>query len=140
MEATPNNPELLFTVMDIWRRKGNTKEEVDAAEKFYIALGQTQAAENLRRAYQRDDARGYVRWVLADKLAWSKSHYVSPVALAVIHARLGEKEQTLALLEEGYRQHSPDILWIQTDPGYDFLHGEPRYRSIVQRIGQPPLY
>jgi TolB-like protein/DNA-binding winged helix-turn-helix (wHTH) protein len=140
MEATPNSPDLLWTVMDITRRKGNTKEEVEAAAKFYLAIGQAQAAAKLRLAYERGGARGYILWLLADKLAWAKSHYVSPTALALIHARLGEKEQTLALLEEGFRQHSTDILWMQTDPAYDFLHGEPRYRSIVQRIGQPPLY
>jgi TolB-like protein/DNA-binding winged helix-turn-helix (wHTH) protein len=140
MEATPNSPDLLWTVMDICRRKGNTKGEVEAAAKFYLALGQAQTAAKLRLAYERGGARGYILWQLADKLAWAKSHYVSPMALALLHARLGEKELTLALLEEGFRQHSTDILWMQIDPAYDFLHGDPRYRSIVQRIGQPPLY
>ncbi len=140
MEATPNSPDLLWTFMDIWRRKGDTKEEVDAAGKFYIALGQARAAAKLRLAYEQGGARGFLRWQLADKLAWAKSHYVSPVALALIHARLGEKEEALALMEEGYRRRATDLLWIQTDPAYDFLHADPRYRSIVQRIGQPPLY
>jgi hypothetical protein len=44
------------------------------------------------------------------------------------------------MLEEGYRQRVPDLLWIQNDPAYDFLHSDPRYRSIIQRIGLPPAW
>jgi hypothetical protein len=70
----------------------------------------------------------------------SKSGYVSPVDLALLYAQLGDREKTLELLERGFREHSPLLLWIQTDPAYDFLHADPRYRSLIQRIGLPPAY
>jgi hypothetical protein len=62
------------------------------------------------------------------------------VYLASLHALLGERERTLALLNEGYNQHSPDILYIQTDPAYDFLHSDPRYRALIRKIGLPPAW
>jgi TolB-like protein/DNA-binding winged helix-turn-helix (wHTH) protein len=138
LEASPNNPDLLGMKMDIWRRKGNYKEAVDAAEKSYIAMGDPQSAVNLRRAYERGGAHGFVRWELDQRLIRTKSHYVSPVELAGYYAQLGDKERTLALLEEGYQQRSTDVLWIQDDPAFDFLHGEERYLSIIRRIGRPP--
>ncbi|MGB9032734.1 MAG: hypothetical protein WCC27_21605 [Acidobacteriaceae bacterium] len=113
---------------------------MEAWAKFHIAIGDPKAAVNLRRAYDQGGARGFVRWQLERRLMQSKTQYVSPVEIASYYAQLGEKDRTLALLEEGLNQHSTDTLWIQFDPAYDFLHKEPRYRALVQKMGLQPLY
>ncbi|MGC2297479.1 MAG: hypothetical protein WA476_01675, partial [Acidobacteriaceae bacterium] len=140
LEANPNSPDLLGLEMDTWRRTGNYKEAVDAWARWHILMGDPQSAVNLRRAWDRGGAPGFVRWQLGRRLLQSKSHYVSPVELASYYAQLGDKERTLALLEEGYRQRATDTLWIQRDPAYDFLHSDPRFRAIVQKTGVPPTY
>jgi hypothetical protein len=38
------------------------------------------------------------------------------------------------------REPDPNLLWIQCDPAFDFLHTDQRYRSLIQRIGLPPAY
>ena len=140
LEANPNNPDLLGVEADVWRRMGKHKEAVDAWARLYILTGDSQSAVNQRRAWDRGGARGEVRWQLGRRLLQSKSSYVSPVELASYYAQLGDKERTLALLEEGYQQHATDTLWIQQDPAYDFLHSDNRFRSIVQRTGVAPAY
>lgn len=140
MKASPNNPDLLFQAWDIWRRKGNYKESMEAWAKWHLVIGDPQSAANLRRAYEKGGAQGFIRWQLGRRLTQSKSQYVSPGELAVYYAQLHEKDQTLALLEEAYRRHTIEVMWIQTDPAFDFLHGEPRYRALVQEIGLPPTY
>ena len=65
---------------------------------------------------------------------------VSVVDLARLYGQLGQREKTLALLEEGYRQHSPLLLDIQNDCSFDFLHNDERYRSLIKRIGLPPAW
>jgi hypothetical protein len=55
-----------------------------------------------------------------------------------LHAQLGEREKTLSLLEQGLRERSPDLLRIPIDSAYDFLHSDPRYQAIVERMGLPP--
>jgi hypothetical protein len=57
--------------------------------------------------------------------------------LALYHAQLGEREQTLALLEEGCRQRATDMRWIHQDPAYDFLNADPRYRAILKQMRGP---
>ena len=138
LEANPNNLDLLGLEMDTLRRMGNYKEAVDVWARWHILTGDPKSAVNLRRAWDRGGARGFVRWQLDRRLLQSKSRYVSPVELASYYAQLGEKERTLALLEEGYRQHSTDTLWIQEDPAYDFLHSDSRFRAIVQKTGVAP--
>jgi TolB-like protein/DNA-binding winged helix-turn-helix (wHTH) protein len=135
LEANPNNPDLIGLEMEIQRRMGNYKEAVDAWAKWHILMGDPQSAVDLRRAYERGGARGFVRWQLDRRLIQAKNHYVSPVELASYYAQLGDKERTLTLLEEGYRQRATDTLWIQGDPAYDFVHADPRFRSIVQKTG-----
>ena len=140
LEANPNNSVLLAQEADLWRRMGKNKEAVDAWARWHILTGDSQSAVNLRRAWDRGGARDDVRWQLGRRLLQSKNRYVSPVELASYYAQLGDKERTLALLEEGYQQHATDTLWIQRDPAYDFLHSDRRFRSIVQRTGVAPAY
>jgi TolB-like protein/DNA-binding winged helix-turn-helix (wHTH) protein len=140
LEANPNNLDLLGLEADVWRRMGKHKEAVDTWARLDILTGDSQSAVNMRRAWDRGGARGEVRWQLARRLLQAKNRYVSPVELASYYAQLGDKERTLALLEEGYQQHATDTLWIQQDPAYDFLRSDSRFRSIVQRIEFAPAH
>ena len=64
----------------------------------------------------------------------AKSQYISPASIARFHAELGEREETLALLELALRKRDPGLLFIQTDPAFDSLHDDPRYVAIVKRV------
>jgi tetratricopeptide (TPR) repeat protein len=131
---------VLAVVFQAWRQKGNYKEAMETWAKWHLATGDPQSAANLRRAYEKGGARGFIRWQLERRLMQSKSRYVSPGELAGYYAQLGERDKTLALLEEAYRQHTIDVIFIQTDPAFDFLHSDQRYRSLIQRMGLPPAY
>ena len=138
--VSPNNPDLLELEADIFRRMSKYKEAVDAWSRWHILMGDPQSAVELRRAWNRGGAHGFVQWQLDRRLLQSKTHYVSPVELAAYYAQLGDKERTLALLEEGLQQRATSTLWIQGDPAFDFLHANDRFRSIVQKTGVAPAY
>jgi len=131
---------LFWLLSDSYRGKGMFAESAEYMEKAFAAQGDLHSAAEVRRAFLQGGFRAVVQWELRAAEKEAKTHYLSPLALARLHAQLGQREQTLALLEEAYRQHSPLLLWIQTSPDYDFLHGDPRYRALVQKIGLPPVY
>ena len=135
--AMPKNDNLLYTLADTLRRKGDYKGAVDIWAQLGAAGGHPEAAKQQLQAYQHGGWRGELQWLLRQREKDAKSGYVSPVELAGYHAQLGEREPTLSLLEEGYRQKATDILWLQEDPAYDFLSADPQFRSIVRRIGEP---
>ena len=81
-----------------------------------------------------------VRWRLATLLERAKSHYVSPVDEAELYAELGDREKALTLLEDGLAQRSAELLFIQSDPAFNFVHEDPRYRSVIERVGLPPQF
>jgi tetratricopeptide (TPR) repeat protein len=140
LEGTPNDVSLNFTLSDIYRCKGMDKEAAQFFEKGLQFSGEEDSAKGARQAFQQGGYKAMVAWQVRNLEKRSVSQYVSPVELAGLYAQLGQREKTLSLLEEGFRQHSPRLLYIQCDPAYDFLHSDPRYRSLIQRIGLPPAY
>jgi hypothetical protein len=56
------------------------------------------------------------------------------------YAELGNKNRALDELEEACRIRAIESLWIQDEPAFNFLHDDPRYRALVQRVGARPMY
>jgi hypothetical protein len=55
-------------------------------------------------------------------------------------ARAGHRDAAIKALEEAYEARVPFMIFVQTEPDFDFLHNDPRYRAIIQKIGLPPTY
>jgi hypothetical protein len=77
---------------------------------------------------------------LNDLKTRSRKQYVSPFDLAVGYAALGMKEETLQQLKDAYREHATDLVFLQGEPVFDFLHSDERYRALVRKIGLTPAY
>jgi len=48
------------------------------------------------------------------------------MVFAFANAQVKRKEETLRYLEESYQQRSPELVFVQNDPNYDFVHSDPR--------------
>ena len=140
LEIYPQDARLHDTLGQAYRRESLWKEAVQEWEKTALLRGDKESGENLRRHFEKGGYKAMVLWQVGDLKKKSATQYVSPVFLAALHAELGQREETLSLLEEGYRLRYPQLLWIQTDPAFDFLHSDERYRSIIRRVGLPPTY
>jgi TolB-like protein/DNA-binding winged helix-turn-helix (wHTH) protein len=131
-------PVIYGVLAESYRGKGMKKEAAEMLAEQFTASGDAPAAAAIRHAYQLGGYDAVVRWQLKQLEEKSTTSYVSPIALAQLHAQLGEREKTLSLLEQGLRERSPDLPWIRVDSAYDFLHSDPRYQAIVERMGLPP--
>jgi tetratricopeptide (TPR) repeat protein len=140
LKTYPENPILLYLLSDVYRCKGMTRESADFLARAMSALGDKQSAQEVKMAFSHGGYEAVVRLQLDALLKRGKSSYASPVEEAEFYAQLGEREKTLALLEAGLSQRAPGLLFIQADPAFDSLHADPRYRSIIQRVGLPPQF
>lgn len=54
--------------------------------------------------------------------------------LLVAHSGADHKERALELLERAYAEHSPAVAQIKTNPIYDPIRGDPRFKNLLQRL------
>jgi hypothetical protein len=48
---------------------------------------------------------------------------------------MGDKEQALRWLEEGFSERSTALVWLKVDPAYDPLRSEPRFQALLSKLG-----
>ncbi|MGH7592694.1 MAG: protein kinase domain-containing protein [Gemmatimonadales bacterium] len=119
----------------------------------YLALGDPQAAltwyrraqalEKSVRSYdamivralaalgQRDEAEA----ILARLDEESRQQYLRSEVLAMGYAAVGDLNGAFASLERAYQARSAGLIYLHLDPGYEPLHGDPRFTDLVSRIG-----
>jgi len=73
------------------------------------------------------------RKILKELHTRSRQQYVSPVAIALVHLGLGDREEALAWLEEAYRMRDFDL--VTRNARLDPLRAEPRFHDLMRRIG-----
>jgi len=65
----------------------------------------------------------------------SQQSYVVAYDVALVFAGLRDKDQALAWLEEACTARFGWLIWINVEPKWDFLRNEPRFQSLLRRIG-----
>jgi hypothetical protein len=58
-----------------------------------------------------------------------------PYKLAQKYAFLDEKEKALEWLEMAFEQHSLRIPLLNSDPYFENLRSEPRFKAILKKMG-----
>jgi TolB-like protein/Tfp pilus assembly protein PilF len=80
-----------------------------------------------------DPARA--RGILAELEKGTSLGYSGTCDRALVHLGLGERERALDLLERGAEEHAEWMNFLAVDPRFDELRKEPRFQTILQRVG-----
>jgi tetratricopeptide (TPR) repeat protein len=80
---------------------------------------------------------GEAKKLLGEIRAGAKQAYVAPYDLADVYIGMGDKEGALAMLSKSMDQHDAELLILATAPEFDGLRDDPRFRTIVKRVGFP---
>lgn len=67
--------------------------------------------------------------------AVSGQHYVPPTTVALVYNGLGDHNEALSQLEKACEQRDVRLLLLGGDPNWDSFRSEPRFISIIKRIG-----
>ena len=64
-----------------------------------------------------------------------RREYVPPLALAMAHMAVGDRDGTFAWLDKMYQERAPWLIFMNEHPRYDTLRGDPRWHELMRKIG-----
>jgi TolB-like protein/DNA-binding winged helix-turn-helix (wHTH) protein len=137
-EAQPSDPVVRGLLVKCYRLKGMDKEAAMELADLYEVWGNKLEAAAIRDAFRSGGASAVARRGLQTLRSETTKHYVSALDVANAYALLHMKTQTLDALDAAYEERAPMLIFLQSDPDFDFLRSEERYRAIVRKIGLPP--
>jgi DNA-binding winged helix-turn-helix (wHTH) protein/tetratricopeptide (TPR) repeat protein len=76
---------------------------------------------------------GEAQEVLQTLEAISRERYVSPYALALVHAGLKQPDLAFEWLERSYQDRDVHLVFLPVDPKWDSLRGDGRFQALLQR-------
>jgi TolB-like protein/DNA-binding winged helix-turn-helix (wHTH) protein/cytochrome c-type biogenesis protein CcmH/NrfG len=119
-------------------RQGRPDEAAHFFERAATIGGmKTEGISAMREEYRRGGRRAALRKAL-ELLHPETSGPIGSSASALTWAEIGDREQTLVWLEKAFESHTRDLVYVNVEPAYDFLRGDPRFDAIVKRIGFIP--
>ena len=89
----------------------------------------------LAHAYGVAGQREQARQLLGELLELSKSEYVSPMSLVLVHIGLQQHQEALSWLEKSMDDQAGLLVWLKVDPEFDPLRSEPRFRATLAKVG-----
>jgi TolB-like protein/cytochrome c-type biogenesis protein CcmH/NrfG len=99
---------------------------IDPQDGRALQLATVQAARLGNRERSRELA---ARALIARPDAFATFYNVS-----CAYSVLGDREDALAMLDQAVRHGRGNLEWIERDPDFDSLRGEPRFEAIVGRL------
>ena len=137
--ARPNDDFVVLILSKAYCMKGMYEEAQHALEEGLRMEHNEAAAVAVHKAWLQGGEKAAQKWAVQDITERARKTYVSDWNLASAIAYTRDKEQTLRYLEGSYRERDPDLINIQNEPLFDFLHDDPRYRKLVAKIGLKSL-
>ncbi len=77
------------------------------------------------------------RKALDELMNGSRTRYVTPINVAMVHFGLGENDEAYAWLEKSCEDRNQWLSDIQVDPIFDSLRSDARFTDLLKRMNQP---
>lgn len=137
----PQDPIVRYVLADAYRDSGMHDEAAKEIEEVVQQGGDKEFANQFRRAFDKGGDPAVAEWRIRRRSDPEiRKRYLSPLEMAHWQARAGHREAAIKSLEMAYAERVPFLVFVQTEPDFDSLHADPRYRAIVQKIGLSPAY
>lgn len=124
----------LFPLGIIYVEKGFYDQAIQEFQK----LGNLpHALGHMGNAYARAGRAAEARLIIPRLKEHVDKTGVGRYEIALIYAGLKENDQAFAWLERGYQVRDKGLTYLLVDPCLDPLRSDPRFHSLLQRVGLP---
>jgi hypothetical protein len=91
-------------------------------------------APAVQAAHHASGTKDYWQQRLALLQMRSKKHYVSPFSIAVVYARMDDKDEALENLDKAYAERYPSMVFLGIEPVFDSVREDPRFGDLLRRM------
>jgi DNA-binding winged helix-turn-helix (wHTH) protein/tetratricopeptide (TPR) repeat protein len=119
-----------------YEQKGMSEEAIAEFERAAVlAQNMPFALASLGHALARSGHRARAIATREQLLDLAERRYVSPHSIAIIHAGLNQPAEVIEWLTRACDERSDRLVFLNVDPVFDNLRADPRFQSIVERVG-----
>jgi hypothetical protein len=112
------------------------KDFVYEFQKTAVWYGYDDVAKAVGRVYALHGYRAAQQEVARQlELYYARGELDRPVQIAIAYCRMGEKEQALRWMEQGFKDRDADLVMLYPEPEVDFLRSDPRFKDLMRRVG-----
>ena len=132
----PNYSRAYLYISNAYELTNQTDKAVAAYLKSKTLNGaDAQAIAKLQKAYEAGGLKNFWQEELDQTLEKAQKKYVAPYNIALLYARLGEKDKAFEYLEKAYNERSPLLVAIRCEPDLDTLRADARFANLLRRVG-----
>ena len=120
-------------------KKGQLSAAIIQLEKTRLMEGAaSEVLAALGYAYAISGKRAEAKRIIGELSESSQRSYVWPYNIATIYAGLGDKDRAFEYLEKEYAEGAYYLNFLKTDPELDSLRSDPRFETLLRRVGFAP--
>ena len=135
VDMDPSFPSVYLTLILNYLEVSRYDEALKAAEAFSKLSTAGQSKGTYAMIYAHIGRNDEARKMVGELEDVYKEEHVNPSLLATIHFKLGEINKGFEWLEKAYAGHDRYIFIMVLNHDMDGVRSDPRYLSILQRIG-----
>src|SRR5438445_4035090 len=121
---------------EVYLHKAQFEDAIDVLKTAVeISKGASTVMGRLGYAYAVSGRSGEARKILPELQEDSRQRYVSPVAFALVHCGLGEKNEAIRWLERAYEEKAGGIASLKVRPIWSDLRSEPGFVKLLAQMG-----
>lgn len=136
-KINPNYPRTYFYLAAVFQEKEMFNEAIDELATFYTIQNNNTSIwvtdkDLLKLEVKKGGAKGYWQRMLEFD---QNSKTSGPFGLAMLNAKIGDKNKAFGYLEQAYTDRNAGINYIKARPELDGLHSDPRFVDLIRRVG-----
>jgi hypothetical protein len=109
-------------------------EERKAEGQLFGDRNESEFASTIEQGFRSAGWKGALTKGIEPRQAQCKTGYSSAYWIAVLHADLGDKDQTFRWLNAAYQERDRGLLGLTTDFLLDRLRSDPQFAELVRKV------
>ena len=118
-------------------RKGLPEEALNAANRFFVVLGDSEVVEALQKGSSESGYEGAMRLAALALERRADTIHVPAVRIARLWAHAGDVGRALDWLEKAYIWRESPLVHLRVGWDWDSLRDHPRFQNLLRRMNLP---